>query len=417
MTSGTEVRVRPAADVRGGGSIALAMAVMNVATYGFTIVAARLLGPHTYGALAALLGLLLVVSVLQLGLQATGARRIATSPGDVHAIERSIVRVGYRSALALGMLCLVASPLVDAALRLDSFASALLVAATAVPMTVMGAQAGVLQGERRWHELALVYLANGVPRLVIGAALIWWHPTEVASMVAVALSQAAPALVGAWALRRPGHRPGVPDRAAEDHGHRSMLVETLHNSHALLAFFALSNIDVLVARNGLDSRQAGLYAAGAIVVKAVLFLPQFVVVVAFPSMSSAAQRRRVLLGSLAAVAATGSVCALGARVLSGLALVFVGGTQYAAVRDDLWLFAVIGTLLSMLQLLVYSVVARQARRSVYAIWAALAVLAVLGRSAGDFSSLAGRVAAVDAVLFVALLGVSVAPIGRARPVT
>ncbi len=60
--------------------------------------------------------------------------------------------------------------------------------------------------------------------------------------------------------------------------------ETFHNSNALLAFFALSNVDILVARNVLGEHQAGLYAGGLILVKAVLFLPQFVVVLAFPSM-------------------------------------------------------------------------------------------------------------------------------------
>ena len=63
-----------------------------------------------------------------------------------------------------------------------------------------------------------------------------------------------------------------------------------HNSHALLAFFALSNVDVVVARNVLAEHQAGLYAGGLILTKAVLFLPQFVVVIVFPSMSSAAVR-------------------------------------------------------------------------------------------------------------------------------
>ena len=57
------------------------MAVMNVTTYGFTILAARLLGPAEYGALAAVMGLLLVVNVLSLGLQATGARRVSAAPG------------------------------------------------------------------------------------------------------------------------------------------------------------------------------------------------------------------------------------------------------------------------------------------------------------------------------------------------
>ncbi len=65
----------------GSGVIALAMGVMNVTTYGFTIVAARVLGPREYGALGALMGLLLIVNVASLGLQATGARRVVRLSG------------------------------------------------------------------------------------------------------------------------------------------------------------------------------------------------------------------------------------------------------------------------------------------------------------------------------------------------
>ena len=62
----------------------------------------------------------------------------------------------------------------------------------------------------------------------------------------------------------------------------------------LLAFFALSNVDIVIARNVLDEHDAGLYAGGLILTKAVLFLPQFVVVIAFPSMATQAERRRAL---------------------------------------------------------------------------------------------------------------------------
>ena len=48
-------RGRAPACLVGTGVIALAMAVMNVSTYGFTIIAARDLGPQQYGALAALM--------------------------------------------------------------------------------------------------------------------------------------------------------------------------------------------------------------------------------------------------------------------------------------------------------------------------------------------------------------------------
>src|SRR3546814_4570257 len=71
----------------GGGSIAVAMGIMNVGTYGFTMLAARLLGPQPYGALASLMATLLVISVLQLGLQATAARRLSDDPGHVRQIE------------------------------------------------------------------------------------------------------------------------------------------------------------------------------------------------------------------------------------------------------------------------------------------------------------------------------------------
>ena len=119
-----------------------------------------------------------------------------------------------------------------------------------------------------------------------------------------------------------------------------MLRETLHNSHALLAFFALSNADVIIARSTLDEHQAGLYAGGLILPKAVLFLPQFVVVIAFPSMSKQGAGRQMHLVSLAAV--------LGhrrgdrrwaSRCCRRLAVVFVGGPEYADLQGRLWVFA------------------------------------------------------------------------------
>ena len=53
------------------------MGIMNVATYGFQMVAARALGPQDFGAFAALMNLMLVVSVMSLAVQATAARRIS----------------------------------------------------------------------------------------------------------------------------------------------------------------------------------------------------------------------------------------------------------------------------------------------------------------------------------------------------
>lgn len=403
-------RTPAAARVRGGTAIALSMGVMNLCTYGYTIVAARVLGPGTYGAFAALMGLLIVVMVASLALQATAARRIASTPGHVHQIEREIMRLGVQASIGVGLACLVLSPVINLALRLDSLATAAFTALAAAPLTLMGAQAGILQGERRWGALAMIYLSLGVPRLLIGTALILWRPTAFLALLGVVIGAYIPVLVGWLALRR-SREPG--EESAE-HSSRELWKETLHNSNVLLAFFALCNVDILVARNVLDEHQAGLYAGGLIMVKAVLFLPQFVVVLAFPSMSSGGTERATLHKSLVVVAGLGAVAALGTAVLSGLAVIFVGGAQYASIQDELWVFALLGTALSLLQLLVYNVLARQARRAVLLLWLALVAVVVLGQMAGSVETLLVTVLLVNSTLLALLLVLGRTPKGAAR---
>jgi O-antigen/teichoic acid export membrane protein len=395
---------RTASRVRGGSAIALAIGTANVAAYAFTVIAARVLGPRPYGAFAAVMNVLLVAGVLQLALQATAARRIAREPGDVHEVETAILTVGRRTSLVLGLIFLLASPLVSSALKLGSTVTAAVLALAIVPTTMTGAQAGILQGERRWVPLALMYLSTGVPRLVIGALLIWIRPTALVAITAVAVAALAPVVVGAVALRRLRHERHRVDRGR--HTAIALWWETVYNSQALLAFLVLSSIDIILARNILDPHQAGLYAGGLIMVKAVLFLPQFVVVLAFPSMGTEEARRTALLASLVVVAALGLCVVVGTSLLSDFAVIFVGGSEYEGIKGSLWLFAVLGTLLSMLQLLVYSVVARQARSSILILWAGLAVLVAAALTADSVRELATRVALVDAGLFVVLLAVS-----------
>jgi O-antigen/teichoic acid export membrane protein len=397
--------------LRGGAGLAVAMGVMNVASYLFLILAARLLGPRDYGAFAALMGLLLVVTVASLALQATAARRIVATPGHVHQIERLILRVGLQASVGLGLLCLVLSPVINQVVRLDSLGTAALVAFAAAPLTMMGAQAGILQGERRWFELARVYVAAGVPRLLIGTALIAFWPTEFAALLGVALASYAPVIVGALALRRP-RDTDESDEDHEDHRVGALWSETFHNSNALLAFFALSNVDILVARNVLDEHEAGLYAGGLILVKAVLFLPQFVVVLAFPSMGVAESRLRTLVQSLVAVGVIGGIVAVGVTVLSDWAIIFVGGKQYSAIEGSLWAFALLGCVLAMLQIVVYSVLARQSRKSVVVLWLGLLGVVGLGSLAGTFSELLRTVLGVDTGVLVVLVAISLVKLRR-----
>jgi len=126
-------------------------------------------------------------------------------------------------------------------------------------------------------------------------------------------------------------------------------------------------------------------------------------VVAFPSMAEAGARRAMHLRGLGMVLAIGALAVAGTAVFSGLAVVFIGGPEYAALQSGLWAFAGLGTLLAMVQLMVYNVVARQDQRSVYLVWGALLVLLCTVPFVGSVTALVTVVASVDGVLLVVLL--------------
>jgi O-antigen/teichoic acid export membrane protein len=365
----TELRSR----LTGAGVVAVSITAMNVATYGFTLVAARVLEPRYFGELTALMGIILVGNVAALGLQATTARRLAIQPDPEGQAEviRSALRASWITAACVCGGTLAISPLLHSTLDLTSWWSTVLVAATLGPLTVFGTQAGIAQGRRRWGSLALLYAAVGAGRLVFGSLAIVIDPSPTMAMVGVFVGGLVPVAVGLPLLRTDGPAVDRPDA-----GSRAVLVETLHGTHALLAYFALTNADAMLARIVLSPHDSGVYAAGLIVTKACLFLPQFVTVVAYPDLARSVDTRTRRIAALLIMTLGGCVV-VGTWLLPDLALAFVGGEEYADVRSLLPLFALEGSTFALLQLLLYDALARRSRAIVAGLWTALAAAVVV----------------------------------------
>jgi O-antigen/teichoic acid export membrane protein len=409
---------QPPADLRsrlaGAGMVAVSITAMNVATYGFTLVAARLLAPAHFGELTAMMGIILVGNVAALGLQATTARRIATrrTADERAGVVDAARRATWIAASAVAGVTLALSPLLQEALALTSWASMLLVALTLIPLTVFGTQAGVAQGNRRWRRLSILYAAMGAGRLVCGAAAAAIDATPAVVMAGVLVGAIVPVAVG-WPLLRPTPPSSVGPRSTVDDptrpaDSRSVLVEALHGTHALLAYFALTNADALLARVVLSPHDSGVYAAGLIVTKACLFLPQFVTVVAFPDLAEARDTRTRRIAALL-IATLGVGVVAGTWLFPDLALAFVGGEAYAEVRDLLPLFALEGSVFALLQLLLYDALARRSRVITVALWTALATATVVVLTSVD------TVGMLPVVMTSAAAGVALLAVVRIRP--
>lgn len=366
----TEVEARNSL-ISAGGLVASGMMAMNLMVYGFTLISAHVLAPDEFGGLGAVLAILIVVSVGALALQATGARTIATAAPDLaHNAAANTLASARILSLILAVALLTLSPAVTQLLGVP-WTVALLLPLAVLPLTMLGAYAGILQGCRRWRPLTAVFLGLGAGRLLCGGAALLLDATLINAVVGLTVGAYLPALIGWWNCRRlRAPAPGSP---------RHLAGEIWQNGHTLLAFFALTNLDVLLARTLLTPDESGLYAAGAILTKSCLFLPQFVIIVAFPTMAQEQahnDRSTAWLRPLALVGLIGAVVTLGTAVLSDLAVTFVGGDQYAALGDYIWLFAIEGTLFAVLQMGVYRQIARRASVAP-ALWCAVAGLAVV----------------------------------------
>jgi O-antigen/teichoic acid export membrane protein len=346
--------------------VSVAFLGTNALTYAFTVLAARILAPDAFGELAALTSVLLVGSVPATGVQTVAALHLGGRQSRDRGADRDAV-VGRLHAAAGGIglavaaaTVLLAAP-VSALLHLTDATGVLWLALLLVPSTLVTGYQGMLQGEGRYGRLAALNGFFGAAKLAGGMAGLLVGGTPVAALAGMTVAAGLAALAG-WAA---SGRPGLV------HDLRAPVVAALRASGALLGFVLLLNLDLLLARHHLPAAAAGEYAVGSIVAKVAFWLPQGVGVVLLPRLADDDRRRRLLPLAVAAVGGVGAVLTAGTAVLGARVLPLIGGAAYGAhLGSATWLFAALGTLLAVAQLLLYSGIAAADRLSVTAVWTA-----------------------------------------------
>jgi O-antigen/teichoic acid export membrane protein len=379
----------------------------NVLSYLLVLIAARRLGSDDYAALITLINLLLVGSVPSFALQAVGARRMATGE------ERGLWQAGLLTGVGAGLLLIAISPLLRSFLHLSLVG--LLLVAVALPATAMqGLCQGVVQGEQRFTGLAVITFVGIVGKSLAGLIGLVVFGTATGTMAAIAIGVIAAAAGSAIAL---------PELRRRAHGGRRLLLpliaEASHASHAYGIFLLLSVSDVLLARHVLPSRAAAVYAAGSVLTKGTLWLPQSVANVLFASLVDAERHRRIFAQAVAGIAAVAAAIALGCWPFGGIAATVVAGNRYPELGSEIWMFAVLGGCLAILQ---FTLVAGLAVRSLgvtVLIW-----LTVLAETVGAFSlgsnppvrSMIGLMCLINVVSAAVAIGLRMRSERRARPV-
>jgi glycosyltransferase involved in cell wall biosynthesis/O-antigen/teichoic acid export membrane protein len=275
---------------RATGLLLLAIGLLNGSNYLFHVAVSRLMGPSDYGALAALLAVLMILSVPFGVLQTVVAQRTAAlgakgRSNEILAFVRTTTFGVVPVALVAGATVLVLAAPVIAMFFDVSFASASLLAPFVLLATLLAIPLGVLQGSMRFGAFAVLILSGVVIRLGSGIGLVELGLGVPGAMLASTLAAAISLVVGFWLI---GLRRGWLARTT-----RSLDPIRGEFGLALLgmtSFWLLAQADIGLARHYLEPEEAGFYSSAGLLARTLLFMPAAVALVAFPRFVEARER-------------------------------------------------------------------------------------------------------------------------------
>jgi O-antigen/teichoic acid export membrane protein len=347
--------------------VGAATLIGNGTAYLLSMVSARILDPADFGALGALLGLLVIIATLGISVQALTARRVSTAPAaDRKDVEGQAIRLSILVAIAIGIGSAVIAWPVSTLFSIPILA--VVTGVASLGFVVIGSAAmGIAQGREQHVKLSIAFIANSGGRALGGIIGVVVLQSVTGVGFGILIGCAIGAAVAYQLISPKTLSPKLKDGISIEFG---------HVAHALIVLFTLTNIDVLLARVFLTEDLSGEYSVGVLLAKIAFFLPNAIIIVLFPKMSGGGSHRALYIAT-GLTAVVGVVITLASVFAGDLVIRILGGAQYEDLGSEAWLFALEGSAFALVQVLLYSRLAAQDRRAVLAVWGALAVLAVV----------------------------------------
>src|SRR5215472_14252807 len=250
----------------------------------YNIAIARGLGPAGFGHATAIYTLLMLLSAVTLAFQLVCSKLVAKTPdlaGKV-AIYRDLLRRSWLTAVAVGTVIIICSPLITRYLNLPAARDIVLLGFGTAIYVPLGTRRGMLQGTYDFSRLAMNFVLEAF--IKIGGALIFLHyDFGVTGVIAAVVLSLAVAYVTA--------SPGV-DLRKED---RTQIHASFREGMQAIVFFCgqviISNMDILLVKHYFDPAVAGLYAAVALVGRVVYMFSWSVISSMFPVSAAASHQK------------------------------------------------------------------------------------------------------------------------------
>ena len=366
--------------------LTVATGMMNAANWLYHAVMSRTLGPVDYGALSALMGLLLVLTVpvntIQMGISAFVA--LGDANRDEAALKRTLSR-SLRTFLLFGVgafaILALLSGWLAGVLKLRSSVPILMIGSVLVPWAVLPVFRGFLQGTQRFAALGASLVTEAVIKLAAGAVLVTLGLGLGGAAAGVGLGPIVALGLTVLALRAVFHARADKDDAVQETDSvqlTTMLRSLVPYALAIACFTLLTQADVVLVKALFPPHDAGVYAAASTGGKIVLNLTGALPMVMLPEIvrRNAANEdgRSILIRGLV----YGGVAGGAVVILYALAPIHVirviFGSQYLESTPFLW---PLGLAMLAYELALFGVYYQLGIRRINFIWPLAALAAAL----------------------------------------
>ncbi|MFD4458582.1 polysaccharide biosynthesis protein [Nocardia sp. NPDC058480] len=386
----------------------------NVAGYLLQLLAASWLGVEGYSEFASLLAVQLLCAVPALAMQNVVAREVVRG-----ASPRAVRAMMWRCAALVAAVAVVLIPVVAGVLDVGVWAAAAALGA-APALVILSGEQGILQGSNHFRALATVLAMAGTARVVPALIALALGGGAAGALWAGAVGIVGAAIVAGRIARSTTAAADLPidDSSGTKNGATATSVGVMPVLRAVqvqAALMALSSVDLIVVRIVLDEVDASRYSLGTIATKIAFWLPQAVGVVLYPRMAQPTHSARAIRDALSVLSLIGVVAVIGAALAAPLAPLFAGA-DYAPVQGMLWLFALHGAILAVLQGALLSAIAVERTALAAVTWIGLAIeITLMLTFARTIESVIGTAVSIAAVTttIVAVVVLRTAP--RTQP--
>jgi O-antigen/teichoic acid export membrane protein len=330
--------------------LAIAMLVANAGNYVLNLFLGRVLTPAEFSDANLMVTFLFTLTSIALCLQLVAARFIARADekgftGDSDRLARRLRRVALVAGVVTGVVLALASPFWSSVFNTASWVPFVILGFGVPFWLVQAVGRGVMQARLLFAPLALSFVVEMVTRVGLGIALVSAGLGVNGATIALSVSFIVTCAIVTFTSRSNSDQVGEGINATEVRAY-AVLVSIL-----LVGQIIANNSDVFVAKAFFTPTDAGIYAAVALVGRAVFFLAWSVATVVFPVVArrhaAGRESSMILGGGILAVLAIGVGCALGALWLGGPVLGVVLGPAYADLSVPLAAYAGMTTLFAI----------------------------------------------------------------------